>query len=69
MKKIAIYTPNLLFSVGGAHAFALRLGNEICKLYPDYNLDFVTDFNEKIFNEEEHKKRFNEKYNFLSNLY
>lgn len=63
MKKIAIYTPNLLFSVGGAHAFALRLGNEICKLYPDYNLDFVTDFNEKIFNEEEHKKRFNEKYN------
>ena len=53
MKKIAIYTPNLLFSVGGAHAFALRLGNEICKLYPDYHLDFVTDFNEKFFNEEE----------------
>ncbi|WP_428768075.1 glycosyltransferase family 4 protein [Treponema sp. HNW] len=62
MFKIGIYSPDLLYSVGGAHAYALRLGLILSELYPHCSLDFITNRFENIFDEKAQRIRFEEKY-------
>lgn len=62
MFKIGIYSPGLLYSVGGAHAYAVRLALILSELYPHCSMDFITNCFEDSFDEEKQKKRFEEKY-------
>jgi putative glycosyltransferase len=62
MFKIGIYTPGLLYSVGGAHAYAVRLGIVLAELYPYCSLDFITNRFENTFDEKAQQIRLEEKY-------